>query len=115
MRYGLKNQTNGFSELKRVKCVKGRYPDYLLDLWRLYYETGKSENDSPEMFGPNQLYVVLELANGGQDMEAFLFQNARQAYALFRQVSNFVTLDVVYSNTIGSALSSPFQYLHVVF
>ncbi|KAK4881377.1 hypothetical protein RN001_004696 [Aquatica leii] len=87
LRLNIKNNTNGFSELRNVKCVQGRYPERLLDLWDLYNETHKSNNDSPEMFGENQLYIVLELGNGGLDMESFVFKNASEAYALFKQIS----------------------------
>lgn len=86
LRHGSDNQTHGFPELKRIRCVEGCYPSYLIDLWKLYSENKKSENDSPEMFGPNQLYIVLEFANGGLDMEAFAFHNSRQAHTLFKQV-----------------------------
>ncbi|XP_018330958.1 putative serine/threonine-protein kinase haspin homolog [Agrilus planipennis] len=81
------NITNTFSELQRVRCVKGRWPARLLDLWDLYDEDRKSENDSPEIFGEDQLYITLELANGGRDLEAFGFTNALQAFSVFQQVS----------------------------
>lgn len=38
------------------------------------------------MFGDNQLYIALELGDGGQDLEAFVFQNASEAYISFIQV-----------------------------
>lgn len=38
------------------------------------------------MFGENQLYIALELGHGGEDLEAFVFQTAEEAYALFLQV-----------------------------
>ncbi|KAF5290814.1 hypothetical protein FQR65_LT11518 [Abscondita terminalis] len=78
---------SGFSKVKCVKCVQGRYPERLLDLWDLYDEIHKSENDSPELFGDDQLYIILELENGGMDMESFLFKNAEEAYSLFKQIS----------------------------
>lgn len=87
MRNNEHNKTSGFSEVQKVCCVQGRYPEKLIDLWDLYDETRGSENDSPEMFGENQLYVVLQLANGGRDLEAFVFNNALQAYMMFQQVS----------------------------
>uniref|UniRef100_A0A1Y1MDJ0 non-specific serine/threonine protein kinase n=1 Tax=Photinus pyralis TaxID=7054 RepID=A0A1Y1MDJ0_PHOPY len=87
LRYNKKNSTTGFSELKTVKCVQGRYPERLLDLWDLYDETHNSENDSPQMFGDNQLYIILELANGGIDMETFEFQNASESLYLFKQIA----------------------------
>lgn len=74
--------------MQNVKCVKGRYPSRLLELWELYDEDRDSENDSPEVFSDNQLFIVLELANGGRDLESFVFANAQQCYSIFRQVNN---------------------------
>lgn len=87
LRHTKKNNTTGFSELKSVKCVQGRYPARLLDLWDLYDETHNSENDSPDMFGSDQLYIILELANGGVDMESFEFNNASESLGLFKQIA----------------------------
>ncbi|KAJ8941061.1 hypothetical protein NQ318_006835 [Aromia moschata] len=87
LRNGQQNTTSGFSEVQKVQCVQGRYPEKLLYLWDLYDETRGSENDSPEIFGDEQLYIVLQLANGGQDLEAFVFNNSVQAYMMFQQVA----------------------------
>lgn len=92
MRNGIENKTNGFSEVHRIQCVRGRYPARLLDLWHLYNESHGSENDSPEMFTSNQQYIVLELAHGGKDLEAFVFNNAFQAHAVFKQVNSLEKL-----------------------
>lgn len=70
----------------QVKCVQGRYPEHLIDLWELYRDNRNTENDHPEIFSDDQLYIVLELANGGQDLEAFNFSNALQSYSAFIQV-----------------------------
>lgn len=86
MRNDKKNTTTSFSQVQNVKCVQGNYPDRLLDLWELYDETRGSENDSPQMFPKNQQYIVLELANGGEALESYVFNNAQQAYAMFKQV-----------------------------
>ncbi|KAF5305552.1 hypothetical protein FQA39_LY01643 [Lamprigera yunnana] len=87
LRHGSENYTSGFSELKRVRLVQGKYPPRLIDLWDLYDEVNKSENESPEMFEEDQLYIILELANGGTDMESFLFKTADEAYSLFKQIA----------------------------
>lgn len=87
MRNNKHNKTSGFSEVQKVCCVQGQYPEKLLYLWELYDETRGSENDSPEIFGEDQLYIVLQLANGGTDLEAFIFNNSLQAYTTFQQVS----------------------------
>lgn len=69
-----------------MKCVYGNYPSRLLDLWDLYDECKCSENDNPAILPSDQQYIVLELANAGQDLESYQFNNAEQAYALFIQV-----------------------------
>jgi len=87
LRNDKKNRTGGFSEVQKIRCVLGCYPEKLLELWNLYEETRGTENDSPEMFDSDQLYIILELANGGKDMEAFVFKNSIQAYSLFEQTA----------------------------
>ncbi|RZB40203.1 uncharacterized protein BDFB_009022, partial [Asbolus verrucosus] len=39
------------------------------------------------MFPSDQLYIVLELANGGQDLESYIFNNALQVFAVFKQTA----------------------------
>lgn len=82
------NRTAGFVEVLNVRLIEGRYPAHLLDLWNLYDQYRGSDNDSPDVFGDHQLYVVFELANSGIDLEAFEFKNADQAFSAFKQVSN---------------------------
>ncbi|KAF2898889.1 hypothetical protein ILUMI_07288 [Ignelater luminosus] len=87
LRNETKNKTYGFSEVQKIRCVQGRYPERLLELWDIYDETHHSENESPEMFTDDQLYIIFEFANAGTDMEAFVFNNALQAFALFKQTA----------------------------
>lgn len=72
--------------MQSVRCVQGRYPERLLELWELYNDNRISENDCPDIFTDDQLFIVLELANGGKDLESFVFVNAQQTYAIFEQV-----------------------------
>ncbi|CAH2014028.1 unnamed protein product [Acanthoscelides obtectus] len=81
------NSTSGFTELQEVKCVQGCYPERLIDLWHLYDETKGSENDCPDCFLDDQLYIILQLADAGKDLESFVFANAQQALAMFKQVA----------------------------
>ena len=78
--------TNGFAELINVRCIKGRYPDHLIEKWDLYEENNNSDNDRPDFFTDDQLYIVLELANAGKDLEAFQFDNALQDNSALLQV-----------------------------
>lgn len=70
-------------------CVIGKYPEKLIDLWNKYDSEKNSENDCPSMFGVDQLYIILELAHGGQDLEAYTFQNAIESFSVFLQVIEF--------------------------
>ncbi|XP_074111357.1 haspin [Cotesia typhae] len=87
LRFNKTYQTNSFVEVKNIRCIKGKYPDKLLQLWDAYDEKKNSENDSPRMFTDDQLYIALELGNGGQDMEAFVFNNSAEAYITFVQAA----------------------------
>lgn len=82
-----------------MKCVQGRYPNRLLDLWELYNEDRGSENDSPEIFNDDQLFLVLELANGGSDLESYVFNNTQQSYAIFKQVLQKTTKIVYFKKS----------------
>jgi serine/threonine-protein kinase haspin len=86
------NNCSNFVKVLQVKCVRGAYPERLLDLWELYEETHGTENDCPSIFTSEQLYIVLELANCGVDLEAFKFDTAEQAYSVFIQVSLYCYL-----------------------
>lgn len=88
LRYGEKNCTSGFAEVLKVRLVEGRYPEHLLNLWDDYDIRQGSENDRPDLFGDDQLYVVFELANGGSDLEAHVFKNAEQSFSAFKQVNS---------------------------
>ena len=72
-----------------LKCwlVIGKYPEFLINLWNDFDAQGEgSENDSPEMFTEDQLFIVLELENGGRSLEAFTFNSAEQSFSIFVQV-----------------------------
>ncbi|XP_069705626.1 serine/threonine-protein kinase haspin homolog isoform X4 [Periplaneta americana] len=87
LRSGKENSTHSFSEMKRCSCVQGEYPKQLINLWDEYNENKGSENDSPSMFREDQLYIILELANGGRDLEAYHFNNAAQSHSIFVQTA----------------------------
>jgi len=88
------NMCSGFTTLKHVWCMKGEYPQVLLNAWGVYDKEKGSENDDPIVFESEQLYIVFELGHGGRDLEAFVFTNASQAAAAFRQV-NFNHINII--------------------
>jgi len=89
MRNGQDYATDGFVNVKQVTCVKGAYPEHLIDEWELYRDNRieGSENDHPGVFQYDQLYIVFELCNGGKDLEAFVFNNAEEAQSVFLQTA----------------------------
>lgn len=98
LRNGINFSTSGFVEVKRIRCVQGRYPDHLISHWEAYSKKKKSENDNPKMFPEDQMYIVIELASAGVIMETFKFLNATQALSTFKQVRTFnLLLPILYS------------------
>nr|XP_024216931.1 uncharacterized protein LOC106681784 isoform X2 [Halyomorpha halys] len=75
----------GFAELVSSSVVKGKYPKRLIELWDEFDETRGSENESPLIFGDDQLYLVLELGNAGRDLESYSFSTAKQGLSVFKQ------------------------------
>ncbi|XP_068939336.1 serine/threonine-protein kinase haspin [Petaurus breviceps papuanus] len=63
------NRTDGFIGLYGARCVQGAYPDVLLRAWDAFRRSRGSENERPDCFGQEQLYVVLEFEFGGMDLE----------------------------------------------
>nr|XP_046189286.1 serine/threonine-protein kinase haspin [Oncorhynchus gorbuscha] len=63
------NQTTGFIGLKDLHCVKGCYPPSLLKAWDSFNTQRGSENDRPDFFNEEQLFLILEFEFGGRDLE----------------------------------------------
>ncbi|XP_078527561.1 serine/threonine-protein kinase haspin [Lissotriton helveticus] len=63
------NVTEGFIKLHSVHCVKGSYPKHLLQAWDNYNQDKGSENERPDFFGDDQLFIILEFEFGGRDLE----------------------------------------------
>ncbi|XP_048851777.1 uncharacterized protein haspin [Brienomyrus brachyistius] len=64
------NQTKGFIGLKNLHCVRGSYPELLLKAWDKFHKQRVSENDRPDFFGEDQIFVILEFEFGGSDLES---------------------------------------------
>ncbi|XP_041477088.1 uncharacterized protein LOC121425155 [Lytechinus variegatus] len=87
LREGEDTMTTNFIGVNRVSCVKGSYPKKLLDEWDKYDDRKTSENDRPDIFPSDQLFIVFEFADGGKDLESFEFENIYQAVSVIRQVT----------------------------
>ncbi|XP_070591533.1 serine/threonine-protein kinase haspin [Erythrolamprus reginae] len=63
------NRTSGFIRLYSVHCVQGTYPEHLLNAWDEYHRLRQSENNRPDFFSDQQLFMILEFEFGGTDLE----------------------------------------------
>ncbi|XP_061686772.1 uncharacterized protein haspin isoform X2 [Syngnathoides biaculeatus] len=64
------NQTSSFIGLNDLHCVRGRYPPEFLKAWDAFDRERGSENDRPDFFENDQLYIMLEFEFGGVDLES---------------------------------------------
>ncbi|XP_042249682.1 uncharacterized protein haspin isoform X1 [Thunnus maccoyii] len=63
------NQTHGFIGLNDLHCVRGCYPPDFLKAWDTFDQQKGSENDRPDFFQQDQLFIILEFEFGGTDLE----------------------------------------------
>ncbi|XP_058710675.1 serine/threonine-protein kinase haspin [Poecile atricapillus] len=86
---GCVNRTVGFISLYSVHCVQGTYPRYLLEAWDKFHKERGSENDRPDFFGAQQLFMVLEFEFGGRDLECMRssFSSVASARSILHQVT----------------------------
>ena len=88
LRTGQGNVCEGFVELRRCFVFEGKYPEKLLELWDNFSSVKGTENDRPDVFPVDQLYIALEYGNGGKDLEKYVFRNPDQAMAAWNQVAH---------------------------
>ncbi|XP_056662898.1 serine/threonine-protein kinase haspin [Monodelphis domestica] len=83
------HRTEGFIALYASRCVRGSYPDLLLQAWDAFHRLRGSDNERPDFFGNEQLYVVLEFEFGGVDLEHMRKQlpSVAAAKSLLHQVT----------------------------
>ncbi|KAM8879310.1 uncharacterized protein haspin [Spinachia spinachia] len=63
------NKTHGFIGLNDLHCVQGCYPPHFLSAWDAFDQKKGSENDRPDFFQTDQLFLILEFEFGGVDLE----------------------------------------------
>ncbi|XP_040002636.1 uncharacterized protein haspin [Xiphias gladius] len=63
------NQTHSFIGLNDLHCVRGCYPPDFLNAWDTFDQQKGSENDRPDFFEKDQLFIILEFEFGGIDLE----------------------------------------------
>ena len=81
------NSTEGFINTAAVTVCRGPYAPPLLNAWKKYDKERESENENPEGFPEDQLYIVFACADGGVDLEHIQLNNAAEATAMLLQVT----------------------------
>ena len=81
------NSTEGFINTAAVTVCRGPYAPPLLNAWKKYEKERESENENPEGFPEDQLYIVFACADGGVDLEHIQLNNAAEATAMLLQVT----------------------------
>ncbi|XP_054164431.1 uncharacterized protein LOC128962116 [Oppia nitens] len=80
------NCAPNFIDMLRVNTTRGLFPTKLIKEWDIFDAEKFSENEDPRTYDTNQLYIVLQLANGGTDLEAYKFSSSVEAISLFAQL-----------------------------
>ena len=72
--------------------AQGQYPQVLLREWYKYDEERGSENYCPDSYGDEQLFIVILLENGGQDLEHFDLRSWSEAREIFKQTAKALAI-----------------------
>uniref|UniRef100_A0A803JAD5 Serine/threonine-protein kinase haspin n=1 Tax=Xenopus tropicalis TaxID=8364 RepID=A0A803JAD5_XENTR len=114
---GKENRTNGFISLHSAHCVKGCYPPELLRAWDQFAEEKGTENERPDMFSHEQLFMILEFEFGGTDLENCQLPSVAVARSVLHQVTvalavaeeelRFEHRDLHWGNLLIETCSSP--------
>ncbi|XP_056309403.1 uncharacterized protein LOC130221100 [Danio aesculapii] len=83
------NKSDGFIGLNNLHCVRGCYPEALLKAWDKFDHQKGSENDRPDFFDAEQLFLILEFEFGGSDLENMngKLSSMAQAKSVLHQVT----------------------------
>nr|XP_021329574.1 serine/threonine-protein kinase haspin isoform X4 [Danio rerio] len=83
------NKSDGFIGLNNLHCVRGCYPEALLKAWDKFDHQKGSENDRPDFFDNEQLFLILEFEFGGSDLENMngKLSSMAQAKSVLHQVT----------------------------
>ncbi|CAI8047888.1 Serine/threonine-protein kinase haspin [Geodia barretti] len=79
--------TENFLQIHRVTLAQGEYPVFLLKSWDSYAKTHVVENDRPDSFPAEQLYVVMAVENAGSAVESYQFSSVEEAVSVVGQVA----------------------------
>ncbi|KAI9201927.1 uncharacterized protein BJ171DRAFT_515961 [Polychytrium aggregatum] len=77
---------SNFVRMKRCNVCRGPYPKELLKAWDRYDKQKESENDRPDYFESDQLFVIWILEDAGTSLEDYPLQTWKQAISIILQV-----------------------------
>ena len=69
-----------------AKILRGVYPEKLLREWDQFDDRKGSENERPDHFAEDQLFVVLVYSFGGSDLENAKLNDATKGVSILKQV-----------------------------
>ncbi|EFO16496.2 haspin protein kinase, partial [Loa loa] len=78
--------TEGFVQLKGAMVVKGRYPSSMINAWKQYKRSMKSDKVNPALFPANQNFLLLSVENGGISLKEYEITTMLQAYSIVYQL-----------------------------
>ncbi|QPG76714.1 hypothetical protein FOA43_004108 [Brettanomyces nanus] len=77
----------GFVRLKTAKVVRGLYPEELIKIWDQELKSNRHIRRRPSEHSNSQLYLIIRMEYGGEDLEHFHITSWTQAYSIILQVA----------------------------
>lgn len=74
------DHTPCFTQLKKVRCVQGKFPEKLTIAWEKYEKETGVKQDHPSVFEPSQTFVIIEMEHGGDHLGSYVFVDAKAAF-----------------------------------
>eukprot|EP00731_Ephydatia_muelleri_P021122 Em0013g849a len=81
------NSSPGFVSIYRMAVCVGPYPEYLLDAWDVFDFTHDSDNDRPDIFKDDQLYLLFAAENAGVPISDYVYHSYEEFHSIIAQVA----------------------------
>lgn len=81
------NSSPGFVSIYRMAVCKGPYPEYLLDAWDTFDFSHDSDNDRPDVFKDDQLYLLFAAENAGVPISDYVYHSYEEFHSIIAQVA----------------------------
>ncbi|XP_078355876.1 serine/threonine-protein kinase haspin-like [Oculina patagonica] len=81
------NMTTAFLTLHRVRCCQDAYPGQLIKEWDQWQEKHGTDNDRPDIFPSDQIFIVFENNNCGIALEKFELRSMSEAWSTLEQTA----------------------------